>query len=82
MFCAPKQSTFKGTFPLTRSDRRSAEQIFGLQCFHAVCFHYGGAETGRRRVSAAGPQEWVLEPFFRSALRSGSGLETIDLKSL
>ena len=60
---------WEGTFPLTRSGHRSAGRIFRLQYFHAVCFHYGRAEAGRRRVSAAGPQEWVLEPFFRSALQ-------------
>ena len=38
----------------------------------------GGAEAGVRGGSA----EWVLEPFFRSALRSGSGLETIGIDSL
>ena len=65
-----------------RGGRRRAERILGLQCFHVVCFHYGGSEAVRRRVSAAGPQEWVLEPFFRSALRSGSGLNTNGLKSL
>ena len=27
-------------------------------------FHYGGAEAGRIRVPATGPQEWVLEPIF------------------
>ena len=46
---------------------------------------YAQVETypaGRRRVSSAGPQERALEPYFRSALRSGSGLETIGLKSL
>ena len=59
----------KGTFPLTRSGYRSAERILGLQCFHVVCFHYGGAEAGRRRVYAAGPQEWVLEPFFVAVWR-------------
>ena len=45
-----------------RGGRRRAERIFGLQCFHVVCFHYGGLEAVRRRVSAAGSQEWVLEP--------------------
>ena len=38
----------------------------------------GGAEAGVRGDSA----EWVLEPFFRSALQSGSGLETIGINSL
>ena len=38
----------------------------------------GGAEAGVRGGSA----ERVLEPFFRSALRSGSGLETIGINSL
>ena len=74
--------SIEATFPLTRSSHRSAERIFGLQCFHVVCFHYGGAEVGRRRVSAADLQEWVLEPFFHSALQSGSGFETIGLTSL
>ena len=37
-----------------------------------------GVEVGVRGGSA----EWVLEPFFRSALRSGSGLETIGINSL
>ena len=38
----------------------------------------GGTEPGAR----SGSQEWVLEPFLRSTLRSGSGLETIGLTSL
>ena len=36
----------------------------------------GGAEAGVR----GGSVEWVLEPFFRSALRSGSGLASTLLK--
>ena len=65
-----------------RSGHRCVERIFGLQCFHVVCFHYGGTEAGRRRVSMAGPQEWVLEPFFRCVLRSGSGLRQLVLRLL
>ena len=49
-------SSYKGTFPLMRSGRRWAERIFGFQCFHVVCFHYGGAVAVRRRASAADPQ--------------------------
>ena len=75
----------KGTFPLTRSGSGAVTEVrsgfLGLQCFHVVCFHYGGADAGWKRVSAAGPHEWVLELFFRPAPRSGSGLETIGLKS-
>ena len=72
------------TFPLTRSGSgvvTSADRIWGYSVF-MLCFHYGGADAGRKRVSTAGPQEWVLEPFFRSALQSGSGFETIGFKSL
>ena len=60
------------------SSGRWAGRIFGFHCFHLVCFHYGGAEAERRWVSPAGPLEWVLEPFYRPAIRSSSGLETID----
>ena len=72
-------ASYKDTFPLTRS---LAERIFWFQCFHVVYFYFGGAEAVWRRVSAADPQEWPLEPCFRSALRRGSGLETIGIKSL
>ena len=79
----------RGTFPLMRSGSGAvaagSERIFGFRCFHVVCFHYGGAVAVRWRCGD-GCSRWIRRmgpgAIFRSALRSGSGLETIGINSL
>ena len=76
----------EGMFPLMRSDSGAVAAgrtgFWGFSVFMlcvstmAVRWRCGGG--GVRGGSA----EWVLEPFFRSALRSGSGLETIGINCL